>query len=127
MQEEGTTVASDADAELGTDMIAVTSESGALEHALTERAKLIELCVYAVDRARSAGVAQRLVEGLREIGVSALRPDGERFDPVRHEAGGTLPTDDPSLDGTIAETEVPGFADRAQVLRAPVVTVYQLR
>lgn len=127
VQNEGTTVTSDADAELGAGMIAMTSENTALEHARTERARLIELCVYALDRARSTGVTERLTEGMREIGVAALRPDGERFNPARHEAGGTLPTDDPALDGTIAETEVPGFADRDQVLRAPVVTVYQLR
>lgn len=127
MQQEATDVASDADAELGAEMIAVTSENGALEHALTERAKLIELCVYALDRARSTGVAQRLADGLHEIGVHALYPDGERFDPARHEAGGTLSTTDPVLDGTIAETETPGFADRDQLLRTPVVTVYRLR
>ncbi|MDI2031272.1 nucleotide exchange factor GrpE [Saccharopolyspora sp. TS4A08] len=121
--------ASDADADQGTDMTAVTSETviDPLEQALTDRAALIQLCVYAVDRARSAGVAERLADGLTGIGVTALRPDGERFDPGLHEAGGTLPTDDPELDGVIAETELLGFADRDRVLRTPVVTVYQLR
>ncbi|MEV4649554.1 nucleotide exchange factor GrpE [Saccharopolyspora sp. NPDC049426] len=121
--------ASDAAADQGTDMTAVTSETviDPLEQALTDRAALIQLCVYAVDRARSAGVAERLADGLTSIGVAPLRPDGERFDPAFHEAGGTLPTDDPSLDGVIAETELLGFADHDRVLRAPVVTVYQLR
>ena len=33
---------------------------------------------------------------------------------------------DPSLTGTIAAVEVPGYVDRTgRVLRAPVVTVYQ--
>jgi len=94
---------------------------------VAERAELIRLCLYALDRARSAGVAERLLAGLAEVGVVALRPDGERFDPSRHEAGGTAPTRDPALDGRVAQTEVPGFADRDRVLRAPVVTVYQLR
>nr|WP_235874912.1 nucleotide exchange factor GrpE [Saccharopolyspora aridisoli] len=98
-----------------------------LEQALTDRAALIQLCVYAVDRARSAGVAERLTDGLTSIGVAPLRPDGQRFDPASHEAGGTVPTDDPALDGVIAETELLGFADHDRVLRAPVVTVYQLR
>lgn len=106
-------------------------ETGALAEPLNlaqaERATLIELCVYAIDRARSAGVAERLSEGLGSVGVAALRPDGAVFDPTRHEAGGTVPTDDPALHGLIAETEVLGFADRHQLLRAPVVTVYQLR
>lgn len=127
MQEEGADAPSDADAELGADMIAVTSDSGALEQVLTERAKLIELCVYALDRTRSSGVAQRLADGLHEIGVRALHPDGERFNPAHHEAGGTVPTADPLLDGTIAETETPGFTDGDHLLRAPVVTVYRLR
>ena len=98
-----------------------------LDQALAERATLIQLCMYAMDRARSNGVVERLSEGLGGIGVIALRPDGQRFDPAHHEAGGTMPTEDPALDGVIAETEVLGFADRDRVLRAPIVTVYRLR
>jgi molecular chaperone GrpE len=116
-------------AELGTDMTVVdgVALTDPLDRALAERATLIELCVYAMDRARSAGVVERLSEGLGHIGVAALRPNGEPFDPARHEAGGTVPTDDPDLDGRIAETEVLGFTDRDRVLRAPIVTVYQHR
>lgn len=97
-----------------------------LDQALAERAALIELCVYALDRARSCGVAERLRAGLDEVGVVAVRPDGERFDPACHEAGGTVTTEDPALDGRIASTELPGFLDHDRVLRAPVVTVYRL-
>lgn len=98
-----------------------------LDQALAERRALVQLCLYALDRARSAGVVERLEEGLAAIGVTAVRPDGERFDPSRHEAGGTVPTPDASLDGVVAETEVVGFADRGRTLRAPVVTVYTAR
>ncbi|ONI82218.1 nucleotide exchange factor GrpE [Saccharothrix sp. ALI-22-I] len=98
-----------------------------LDQALAERRALVQLCLYALDRARSAGVVERLEEGLAAIGVTALRPDGERFDPSRHEAGGTVPTADVSLDGVVAETEVVGFADRGRTLRAPIVTVYTAR
>ena len=49
---------------------------------------------------------------------------GERFDPARHEAGGAIPTEDPALDGVVAETEVIGFTDHDKLLRAPIVTVY---
>lgn len=126
--------APDADVELGTDMTVVDADALAqpltvadpLTLALTERTTLIQLCVYAMDRARSAGVVERLSEGLGGVGVVALRPDGALFDPGLHEAGGTVDTDDPALDGVIAETEVLGFADRDRVLRAPIVTVYQL-
>ncbi|WP_199191446.1 nucleotide exchange factor GrpE [Amycolatopsis sp. CA-126428] len=95
-----------------------------LERALADRQALIQMCLYALDRARSGGVVERLEEGLAAIGVQALRPDGERFDPAHHEAGGAVPTEDPALDGIVAETEVAGFADHDRLLRAPIVTVY---
>jgi molecular chaperone GrpE len=98
---------------------------GLLDQALAERRALVELCLYALDRARSSGVAERIEQGLHAAGVSAVRPNGQRFDPAAHEAGGTVPTPDAALDGLVAETEVVGFADRGRVLRAPVVIVYQ--
>ncbi|HEX2132024.1 MAG TPA: nucleotide exchange factor GrpE [Actinophytocola sp.] len=102
----------------------VVPAAGALEVALAERRSLVQLCLYALDRARSAGVAERIEEGLAGVGVSAVRPDGVRFDPAHHEAGGTVATADATLDGLVAETEVVGFADRGELLRAPIVTVY---
>ena len=99
-------------------------EALALDQALAERRSLVQLCLYALDRARSAGVVERLEEGLAGVGVDAIRPDGARFDPAHHEAGGTVATADEALDGVVAETEVVGFADRGEVLRAPIVTVY---
>jgi len=98
---------------------------GLLDQALAERRALVELCLYALDRARSSGVAERIEQGLTAAGVTAMRPDGQRFDPAIHEAGGTVPTQDAALDGLVAETEVVGFTDRDRVLRAPVVIVYQ--
>jgi len=100
---------------------------GDLERALSDRQALIQLCLYAMDRARSSGVVERLEHGLADIGVTALRAEGQRFDPAQHEAGGAVPTDNPELDGVVAETEVVGFADRERVLRAPIVTVYAKR
>ncbi|HEY3472163.1 MAG TPA: nucleotide exchange factor GrpE [Amycolatopsis sp.] len=107
-----------------TDVHPLQQQVSDLERALADRQALIQMCLYALDRARSGGVVERLEEGLAAIGVRALRPDGERFDPARHEAGGAVPTDDPALDGVVAETEVTGFADHDRLLRAPVVTVY---
>ncbi|WP_414636305.1 nucleotide exchange factor GrpE [Actinophytocola sp.] len=95
-----------------------------VNQALAERKSLVHLCMYALDRARSSGVAERIEEGLAAVGVTALRPDGQRFDPAQHEAGGTVATEDEALNGVVAETEVVGFADRGHMLRAPVVTVY---
>ncbi|MBM7770952.1 hypothetical protein JOD54_001156 [Actinokineospora baliensis] len=94
------------------------------DQAIAERLALVSLALYAHDRARSSGVAERIEEGLADVGVVALRPDGDRFDPAHHEAGGTLVTEDEGLQGTVAETEVVGFSDRGQVLRPPIVTVY---
>lgn len=99
-------------------------ESELLAQALDERKALIKLCLYAMDRARSSGVVERMEAALAELGVVAVRPNGERFDPARHEAGGTHPTEDPALDGIVFETELPGFSDRGQPLRPPVVIVY---
>jgi hypothetical protein len=96
------------------------------EQLIADRKAMVSLCLYAHDRARSSGVAERLEEGLAAVGVRALRPEGERFDPAVHEAGGTADTEDPALDGLVAETEVVGFSDRGVVLRPPIVTVYKV-
>lgn len=116
----------EAGTELGSDAMepAPDNGSGTLDQALHERRTLVQLCLYAIDRARSPGVVERLEEGLAGIGVLALRPDGIRFDPAFHEAGGTVETTDETLDGVVAETEVVGFSDRGDVLRPPIVTVY---
>nr|WP_246134809.1 nucleotide exchange factor GrpE [Prauserella rugosa] len=97
------------------------------DQALADRQALIQLCLYAMDRAHSEGVAERIEQGLAAIGVHALRPDGVRFDPAKHEAGGAVRTEDARLEGTIAETESPGFVDHDRLLRAPIVTVYTRR
>lgn len=106
---------------------AKTEANPVLARALADREALIRLCLYALDRARSGGVSKHIEQGLAEIGVVALRPDGQRFDPAQHEAGGTVETDDPNLDGLVAQTEMVGFADHDRLLRAPVVMVYKKR
>ncbi len=98
-----------------------------LAQTLADRSALVQLCLYALDRARSDGVAERIERGLAGVGVLPVRPDGEAFDPARHEAAGAVPTDDTRLVGLIAETETAGFTDHGRVLRVPVVTVYQKR
>jgi molecular chaperone GrpE len=98
------------------------AELARLQH---ERAQLIDLCLYARDRVSSGAAAERVDAGLVALGVTPLRPDGELFDPSRHEAAATVPTEDPALHGTVAETEVPGYADHGAVVRPPVVSVYR--
>lgn len=90
-----------------------------------DRAVLLDLLIYAFDRAKSAGVQERLANGLEAIGVTVERPDGELFDPARHEVGGVRETDDAELDGTVAETETAGFSDRGSSIREAVVVVYR--
>ena len=90
-----------------------------------ERRLLIDLLIYAWDRARSPGVWERLAAGLEQIGVEVLRPDGEPFDPGGHEVGGVEPTDDPARYDTVAETEAAGFRDRGRLIREPVVVIYR--
>jgi hypothetical protein len=91
-----------------------------------DRAALVRACIYVRDRVTSRALADRLAAALRDAGVTVVEPVGDRFDPSRHEAGGATPASDPSLTGTIAAVEVPGYIDRTgRVLRAPVVTVYQ--
>jgi molecular chaperone GrpE len=90
-----------------------------------ERGQLIELCLYARDRIGSPAAAERVDAGLAALGITPLRPDGQPFDPAQHEAAASVPTHDPALHGTVAETEVPGYADRGTVVRPPVVSVYR--
>lgn len=91
----------------------------------SERRQLIDLLIYAWDRARSPGVWERLTDGLAAVGVAVLRPDGEPFDAAMHEVGGVESTDDENRIDTVAETEVAGFADRGRVIREPVVVVFR--
>jgi molecular chaperone GrpE len=98
------------------------AELARLQH---ERGQLIELCLYARDRIGSAAAAERVDAGLIALGITPLRPDGQPFDPAQHEAAASVPTEDPALHGTVAETEVPGYADRGALVRPPVVSVYR--
>ena len=92
-----------------------------------DRVSLVQACIYLRDRVTSMALATRLDQTLAQVGVSAVVPTGQPFDPSHHEAGGVLPTADATLVGTIAAVEAPGYADRGVLLRAPVVTVYQRR
>lgn len=103
------------------------SGSGGSSPGLAEadRAGLVQACIYVRDRTTSKALAERLGMALHDAGVTTIEPAGARFDPALHEAGGATASDDPAKVGTIAAVEVPGYADRGRLLRAPVVTVYQ--
>jgi hypothetical protein len=90
-----------------------------------DRRTLVDTAIYVRDRATSKAIADRLAWALTEVGVVEVRPDGGVFDTAQHEAGGTAPTDDARLDGTVAAVEISGYTDRGKVVRAPVVTVFR--
>ena len=63
-------------------------------------------------------------KALAEVGVRAVVPDGERFDPAVHYAVGTEPAPRHDADNTIARTIRPGYTDDENILVYPKVVVY---
>lgn len=68
------------------------------------------------------GVYKTLVDSLKKIGVSAMRPEGEPFDPNYHEAMLREPTNE-YPEGTVIEQLVRGYLLNDQVLRHAMVKV----
>lgn len=68
------------------------------------------------------GVYKQLVEGLKKIGVSAMRPEGGEFDPNFHEAVFQEPTSE-YPEGTVIEQVVRGYLLGEKVLRHAMVKV----
>lgn len=68
------------------------------------------------------GVYKQLVEGLKKIGVAAMRPEGEEFDPNYHEAIFQEPTNE-YPEGTVIEQVVRGYILGEKVLRHAMVKV----
>ncbi|GAX35567.1 nucleotide exchange factor GrpE [Nodularia sp. NIES-3585] len=68
------------------------------------------------------GVYKQLVECLKRIGVSPMRPEGEEFDPNLHEAVMREPTDE-HPEGTVLEELVRGYYLGDRVLRHSMVKV----
>jgi molecular chaperone GrpE len=67
-------------------------------------------------------VYKQLVETLKRLGVSAMRAEGQEFDPVLHEAVMREPTAD-HPDGTVIEEFVRGYQLGDRVLRHAMVKV----
>ncbi|NJL00878.1 MAG: nucleotide exchange factor GrpE [Spirulinaceae cyanobacterium SM2_1_0] len=68
------------------------------------------------------GVYKNLVDSLKRLGVSAMRPEGQEFDPNYHEAMLRQPTDE-YPEGTVMEQLVRGYLIGDQVLRHAMVKV----
>ena len=68
------------------------------------------------------GVYKQLVECLKRLGVSPMRPEGQEFDPNLHEAVMREPTDE-HPEGTVLEELVRGYYLGDRVLRHAMVKV----
>ena len=68
------------------------------------------------------GVYKTLVESLKRLGVSAMRPEGEQFDPILHEAMLREPTD-AYPEGTVIDQLMRGYLLGEKVLRHAMVKV----
>jgi molecular chaperone GrpE len=68
------------------------------------------------------GVYKLLVDCLKRLGVSPMRPDGQPFDPNLHEAVLREPTDE-HPEGTVLEELVRGYYLGDRVLRHAMVKV----
>lgn len=68
------------------------------------------------------GVYKNLVDSLKRLGVSAMRPEGQPFDPKYHEAMLQEPTTE-YPEGTVIEQLVRGYLLGEQVLRHAMVKV----
>ncbi|WP_138497654.1 nucleotide exchange factor GrpE [Nostoc sp. PA-18-2419] len=68
------------------------------------------------------GVYKQLVDTLKRLGVSPMRPEGQQFDPNLHEAVMREPTDE-HPEGTVLEELVRGYYLGERVLRHAMVKV----
>jgi molecular chaperone GrpE len=68
------------------------------------------------------GVYKQLVDSLKRLGVSPMRPEGQEFDPNLHEAVMREPTDE-HPEGTVLEELVRGYFLGERVLRHAMVKV----
>jgi len=105
---------------------AIEQAERSAEQVERERALLAELCVDMHDRVPAEGLRDKLRLGLGRVGIEIIAAGGQSFDPVQHEALGTVPTDEHALVETVASTQRSGYSDRGRLVREPGVLVYQL-
>jgi molecular chaperone GrpE len=68
------------------------------------------------------GVYKQLVDSLKKLGVSPMRPEGQQFDPNLHEAVMRQPTDE-HPEGTVIEELQRGYFIDDRILRHALVKV----
>ena len=84
----------------------------ALDHADADPASL---------RSGVRSIRDQAIATLRRLGYDRFEVVGEPFDPERHEAMGTIPSDEPA--GTVAVTVRPGYGTDDDILRPAGVMV----
>ncbi len=72
-----------------------------------------------------AGIAKQLESAFAGFGMTQIGVVGEEFDPTKHEALGTDPTDDLTADDTVTAVLEPGYAIGESVIRPARVRVAQ--
>jgi molecular chaperone GrpE len=68
-------------------------------------------------------VRRQLLARLESFGVTRVEALGLPFDPLRHEAMSSVPTESPDEDGKVVGVMSPGYAIGAEVLRPAMVAV----
>ncbi|MBQ4469008.1 MAG: nucleotide exchange factor GrpE, partial [Synergistaceae bacterium] len=68
-------------------------------------------------------VQRQFISVLEGLGVTAIKSQGEKFDPSLHDASGMESVDDPELDGKVITERLKGYRTSERVLRPSQVTV----
>jgi len=103
------------------------------DQALAKAVKALLPAYDALERAKEAGalpegfagIAKQLESAFAGFGIAPVGAIGEAFDPVRHEALGTDPTDEEAKDDTVTAVLEKGYAIGDAVLRPARVRVAQ--
>ena len=72
-------------------------------------------------------VQRQFVSVLDGLGVSIIKAEGEKFDPLLHDAAGTEQVDSPELDGKVITERLKGYRTKERVLRPAQVTVGKIK
>lgn len=100
----------------------------ALDGEMTQqRDSLVQACIGLGDSVENPAVRERLTRALAEVGVLAMRADGELFDPAWHRAVDRVGAADPLLHNRVAGTARVGYVDHGRLVRPADVTVYQVQ
>lgn len=107
-------------------------KAGARIQGVAKAAKALLPAYDALERAKAAsdipegfsGIVKQLEGAFAELGITPIGEVGEAFDPMRHEALGTDPTDEKGKDDSVSQVLEKGYAIGDAVLRPAKVRVF---